>query len=248
MNSNRLVLNTLVKQSEHNSGIAQDKLVTELLDSGVSNIELRREYGNSTISEFDRLSKFRMTKRINYFYSIPDDLFINKHLNLNILQYVSEAQRLGASYIKMNLGDFDESNDTFIDYLLTIIPSGIQLNVENDQTESNSDIEKLSLFFEKFEGRNQKVGFVNDLGNWIFTDQDAITATNRLLKYTRFVHLKGYVLDQDNKPKTVSFVDGKLNWRLLLEKFSKDLPIALEYPADDVSLQADIQTLISEDL
>lgn len=60
MNSNRLVLNTLVKQSEHNSGIAQDKLVTELLDSGVSNIELRREYGNSTISEFDRLSKFRM--------------------------------------------------------------------------------------------------------------------------------------------------------------------------------------------
>lgn len=169
-------------------------------------------------------------------------------MNLNILQYVSEAQRLGASYIKMNLGDFDESNDTFIDYLLTIIPSGIQLNVENDQTESNSDIEKLSLFFEKFEGRNQKVGFVNDLGNWIFTDQDAITATNRLLKYTRFVHLKGYVLDQDNKPKTVSFVDGKLNWRLLLEKFSKDLPIALEYPADDVSLQADIQTLISEDL
>lgn len=246
MNSNRLVLNTLVAQSAHNAGLNQEQLVKELLSSGINNIELRREYGNATIKELDQLSELRKHNRLIYFYSVPDDLFVNQQINLKLLQYVAEAQRLGAGYIKMTLGDYNDLNSDFIDELLTIIPSGIQLNIENDQTASNSDTAKLTSFFKQFDERERKVGFVNDLGNWIFTGQEAVTATNALLPYTRFIHLKGFVLDQDKNPETVSFVQGKLDWQDVLKNFPADLPIALEYPTDTNMLNSDISKLLNE--
>ncbi|WP_057824683.1 hypothetical protein [Lentilactobacillus sunkii] len=246
MNYNRLVLNTLVAQAAHDAGSKQEQLVKDLLNSGINNIELRREYGNATIKELDQLSELRKRDRLTYFYSVPDDLFVNQQINLKLLQYVAEAQRLGAGYIKMTLGDYNDANPDFIDELLTIIPSSIQLNIENDQTAGNSDTAKLASFFKQFDQRERKVGFVNDLGNWIFTDQDAVTATNALLPYTRFIHLKGFILNQDEKPETVSFVQGELDWQEILKNFPTDLPIALEYPADTNMLNSDISKLLNE--
>lgn len=246
MNSNRLVLNTLVAQVAHDTGSNQEQLVKDLLNSGINNIELRREYGNATINELDRLSELRKRYRLTYFYSVPDNLFVNQQLNVKLLQYVAETQRLGAGYIKMTLGDYNDANSALIDELLTVIPTSIQLNIENDQTISNSDTSKLELFFKKFDRRDRKVGFVNDLGNWIFTNQDAVTATKALLSYTRFIHLKGFVLNQNENPETVSFVQGKLDWLEILKLFPTDLPIALEYPADANMLNNDISKLLSK--
>ncbi|AFR99170.1 sugar phosphate isomerase [Lentilactobacillus buchneri] len=245
MNSNRLVLNTLVAQAAHDAGSNQEQLVEDLLSSGINNIELRREYGNATINELDQLSELGKRDRLTYFYSVPDNLFVNQQLNVKLLQYVAEAQRLGAGYIKMTLGDYNDAKPDCIDELLTVIPTSIQLNIENDQTTSNSDTGKLVLFFKQFDRRDRKVGFVNDLGNWIFTNQDALTATNTLLPYTRFIHLKGFVLNQDGNPETVSFVQGKLDWWEILRIFPTDLPIALEYPADADMLNSDISKLLN---
>lgn len=243
MLQNRIVLNTLVSQPDHNAGVAQPELVTNLLNTNVTNIELRREYGNQTLSELQKLSQIRADHRLTFFYSVPDNLFIAHKLNLHLLQYVAEAQLLGASYIKMTLGDFDHSDAHLVDSLLSLIPESIQLNIENDQSAANSDTKKLAAFFDQFNDRSRKIGFVNDLGNWIFTHQDAETSAQALLPYTRFVHLKSYLLDDKQQPATVSFTKGDLNWKRLLNLFDTTLPVALEYPADSQALVADLAVL-----
>lgn len=243
MLQNRLVLNTLVSQSDYESGVTQPKIVDELIKTGVSNIELRREYENQTLGELQKLSQIRFSNRLTYFYSIPDDLFVNHQLNLHLLQYVAEAQLLGVSFIKMTLGDFDKPSSEIVDTLLSIIPTNIQLNIENDQSSSNSNTHKLSSFFKQFDGRSQKVGFVNDLGNWIFSGQDAEKSSQTMLAYTRFVHLKSYQLDTDKHPTTVSFSKGELNWKRLLNLFDSQLPVALEYSTNTQELTKDLNTL-----
>ncbi|MFC6259393.1 TIM barrel protein [Levilactobacillus fujinensis] len=242
---NRLVLNTLVSQAQQQQGKSQLKIVTDLLATGVRNIELRREYTAQGLGELQRLNQLRLANRLVYFYSVPDNLFVDHQLNINLLQYVSEAQQLGASYIKMTLGDFDSKQSTDqIPELLRLLPDNVELNIENDQTKENSNVQKLTAFFDLFDQYERRVGFVNDLGNWIFTGQDALVTTTALVKDTRFVHLKSYVL-QSKKPVTVSFTKGDLDWQTLLEKFSSTIPVALEYPANASELQGDMTTLFT---
>ncbi|WP_143462502.1 sugar phosphate isomerase [Levilactobacillus enshiensis] len=242
---NRLVLNTLVSQQQQQQGQSQLKLVTDLLTTGIRNIELRREYNAQGVSELHRLNQLRLANRLIYFYSVPDNLFVDHRLNQHLLQYISEAQLLGASYLKMTLGDFEQTTSaTQIPELLALLPNGMELNIENDQTSANSDVAKLMAFFDLFDQYDRRVGFVNDLGNWIFTDQDALTTTAKLVKDTRFVHLKSYVL-QNTTPTTVSFTQGALDWQTLLAKFSTTIPVALEYPTNAADLQRDMTTLFT---
>ncbi|WP_203641367.1 sugar phosphate isomerase [Levilactobacillus andaensis] len=242
---NRLVLNTLVSQKQQEQGKSQLKIVTNLLATGIRNIELRREYNAGGMGELQQLNQLRLANRLVYFYSVPTDLFVNQRLNIDLLQYISEAQQLGASYIKMTLGDFNhiKSADQ-IPALLRLLPDDIELNIENDQTSANSNVQKLMSFFDLFDQYERRVGFVNDVGNWIFTGQDALKVTDELVKDTRFVHLKSYVL-QAEKPTTVSFTQGDLDWQTLLNKFSAPIPVALEYPANTSELQQDMTTLLA---
>lgn len=242
MDQQRLVLNTLVLQAAQQAGASQVELVQQLLPLGISRIELRREYNAGTLTELRQLSALRLQHRLVYFYSVPADLFVNGHVNPQLLQYVAEAQVLGASYIKMTLGDFEDVTDFQPQDVLDWLPTGIQLNIENDQTLANTDPAKLTAFFQSFAATTRRVGFVNDLGNWIFTQRDARAMSTQLLPFTRFVHLKNYRLKGDH-PETVSFDQGELAPQSLLALFPTDLPVALEYPTSLTGLAADLKAL-----
>jgi hypothetical protein len=238
-----LVLNTLVLQSEHNQGKSQLELVKQLLATDCHAIELRREFGDGSLAELEALNALRLQHQLVYFYSVPENLFINQQLNPQLLQIIGEAEHLGASYIKMTLGDYVSGQEFDSQQLTSILPASIHLNLENDQTQENTEPEKLKDFFDRFDTTKIKVGFVNDLGNWIFVNRDAEMATKTLLPYTRFVHLKSYVLDAKGRPTTVPFDQGELDWRAALQKFDSSLPVALEYPTTLTALQDDLRTL-----
>ncbi|WP_409441315.1 sugar phosphate isomerase [Lentilactobacillus hilgardii] len=243
MNMNRFVLNTLLLQHDHDIGQTQLQLVQSLRQLGVSNIELRREYNQEKMSELMQLGRLRLNYRLTYFYSIPDNLFINGKINERILLYLSEAQLMGSSYLKMTLGDFHKDNDGELAILNSILPKTIELNIENDQTAENSDPDKLATFFKTAKRHGLEIGFVNDLGNWIYTNHDTKKVTEQLLDFTKYIHLKSYVLNEKGEPETVPFSKGLLDWQSLIAKFDKQIPIGLEYPTDLAGLEADLEVV-----
>lgn len=243
MTQPQLVLNTLVLQAEHDQGKSQLDLVKKLLVTHCHAIELRREFGDGSLAELDALNALRLQHQLFYFYSVPENLFVNQQINPQLLQIIAEAERLGASYIKMTLGDYVAGQSFDCQQLISLLPAHLHLNLENDQTQGNTEPAKLKDFFEHFSTTTTKVGFVNDLGNWIFVNRDANAATKTLLPYTRFVHLKNYVLDAQGQPATVPFDQGEIDWHAALQQFDSQLPVALEYPTTLAALQTDLQTL-----
>lgn len=246
MEKSRIVLNTLIGQSAHDDGQSQVAIVKNLLPLGFTNLELRREYWNGQLDELKILAELKLKYRLTYFYSIPETLFVDGHLNHDLLQYCGEAQIMGANYLKLNLGDFQEGNVGELDWLAKILPSSMQINLENDQTTNNASVDRLSHFFKLARDRHINIGFVNDLGNWVYTNQEEAKATKQLLPYTRYVHLKGYATN-GGRPRTTSFTDAasQLDWQGLIQRFDSDLPVALEYPADLKDLKSDLQTLVT---
>ncbi|MBZ6009999.1 sugar phosphate isomerase/epimerase [Leuconostoc gelidum] len=240
MNRQNIVLNTLLLKNEFEKGRSQSQLVNDLINQlSVSNIEIRREFNADTFSELVAIRKIYLEQNTDFFYSVPDNLFLNKHLNPKLFQYVGESQFMGVKHLKMTLGDWHSSMFKELSYLSKILPANIELNIENDQTRANSDIELLNDFFETANQNNINIGFVNDIGNWIFTDQDVYNCSLSLSRYTRFVHLKNYKKIQDSVD-TTPFYDGEINWEKIIKLFSDDLPIALEYPSTMENILNDI--------
>ena len=244
---NRIVLNTLIAQAAHDQGVDQITITKQLLGLGITNFELRREYLRFTLPELAALNQLRLANRLTFFLSVPADLFVDGHVTQDLLQYVAEAQALGVSYLKFNLGQFTDQSVAELPYLAKVVPDSIQLNIENDQTIQNATLAPLLNFFKVAKDNQVNIGFVNDLGNWVYTNQDEDETTKALLPYTRYVHLKGYQVE-DGKPTTTSFVGSQLDWQNLLKQFDQTLPIALEYPVEEPQLTRDLTTLKDFDI
>ncbi|AZZ60588.1 sugar phosphate isomerase [Oenococcus sp. UCMA 16435] len=243
MQNNQIVANTLLLQHQHDDGKTQIELVKQLTELGVWNIEVRREYFLNNLKEMQALNCVKLGKRLTLFYSVPDVIFKSGYINPKLLQYFAEAALFGASYVKLNIGAFDSYQGNLKQELGTIIPKNIQLNVENDQTELSGSAEKIAFFLDAAKKADLNIGFVNDLGNWIFTKQDAVFSSKKLFPYTRYIHLKNYIIE-NQQVKTVPINDGSLDWKKLLDNFNGTLPIALEYPVNSIEdLKSDIKSL-----
>ncbi|MFT8916877.1 MAG: sugar phosphate isomerase [Oenococcus sp.] len=243
MKNNQIVINTLVLQQQHDKGQTQTALVDQLVNAGIWRIELRREYFHFFLQEMEALNYAKLGKRLTLFYSVPDVLFIQGQVNPKLLQYFAEAKLFGASYVKLNVGDFASFHGDLQRELGSILPESIELNVENDQTPLSGSAENIESFLKNAKDHHVKVGFVNDLGNWVFTKQDPFTATKRLNSFTNYLHVKDYVIE-NGQPKTVAIDQGNLDWRALLNLTAGDLPVALEYPVESMTqLQLDISIL-----
>ncbi|EJO05067.1 sugar phosphate isomerase/epimerase family protein [Oenococcus oeni] len=243
MQNNQIVANTLLLQHQHNAGKTQIELAKQLTKLGIWNIEVRREYFSDDLREMEALNCAKLGKRLTLFYSVPDVIFKSGQINPKLLQYFAEASLFGASYVKLNVGEFDGYRGNLGQELGTIVPKSIQLNVENDQTKLSGSAEKIVIFLGAAKKADLNIGFVNDLGNWIFTKQDTVSSSKILLPYTRYIHLKNYTIE-NQQTKTVPIDDGKLDWKKLLDNFDGTLPIALEYPVDSIeNLKKDIKSL-----
>ncbi len=243
MKNNQIVINTLVLQHQHENGQTQIQLVDQLINAGIWNIEVRREYFKHNLREMEALNHAKLGKRLTLFYSVPDVLFVDGEINSRLTQYFSEALLFGASYVKLNIGDFGTYKGDLKKEIEAIQPKNVQLDVENDQTVLNGSADNILAFLQSARKDAVDIGFVNDLGNWIFTKQDAVQASQKLSSFTRYIHIKNYVLKGD-KAETVSIDQGLLDWKKLLDLNDPNLPVALEYPVDTMdNLKTDIGLL-----
>ncbi|GAK31795.1 sugar phosphate isomerase [Weissella oryzae SG25] len=248
MNVAQIVLNNLVFDKEHQAGENQLTMLKKALEFNISQVELRREYFFDIENEIKDIKNFTNTHGIKLFYSVPDELFINGELNTKLDMYFAEAQAMGVSVIKFNIGEFDDIRAKQLEKLAMYSKILDQMNIENNQIKSMGSISAIQKFMEIMVEHDLAIGYVYDMGNWRYVGENEMKAAQALRQYVKYIHVKdglGFASDS----KTVPLGQGEIDWPAILAILPKMLPVALEYPVNsDLEIIDGIERLKAEGL
>lgn len=245
MKKQDIVLNTLVFDQQHNDGEAQLNMLQRIVNFDITQAEVRREFFNDPTAEAADIKNFVDEHQLKLFYSVPEKIFTDDgDLNPELPAYFAEAKAMGVTSLKMNIGNFDAFTDDLTATLSPYADSGIEFNIENDQTIANGSSKNILKFLESVKAANVDIKFVFDLGNWRFVDENELDTARLLSKFTRYIHVKNDTLG-GSKPNVVALDKGIIDWKAALSLLPKSLPVALEYPATDTEIQHGIDLLIA---
>lgn len=244
MDSNKIVLNTLVFDTEHNNGLAQPDMLQKVADFGIKTVEVRREYFKDISAETAAVKEINAKLGLKVFYSVPEKIFTDSgDLNPELSAYFAEAKVMGVSAVKMNIGNFTGFTDATLAGLSQVLNSGIQLNVENDQTSQNGSSKNIINFLEAAQAKNLDIKFVFDLGNWRFVNENEQAVAKTISQYVRYIHVKN-VTQANGKTAVVALDKGLIDWQSTLKDLPTTVPVALEYPATSAEIQHGIDLLV----
>lgn len=233
MVNSKIVLNNLVFAQQQAAGVTQLEMLKMVQKFKVSSAELRREYFKNIEKEILDIQTLMKKAPLRLFYSVPDELFVKGQLNSKLDQYFKEAQQLGIYAIKFNIGDFHNFDEASITKLQKLIDTGIQINIENDQTKISGRLDVIKKFMLAVKNVGLSIGYVYDMGNWRFVGDDEVEAARTLTKYVRYIHVKdgrGF----EETAQTSLLGSGEINWKKILMILPDDVPVALEYPTPDL--------------
>lgn len=239
-----LVLNFLVFEEKVKKGVDQSDLIVEASRLGFEKVELRREYFRNLEKEIPIIKEVAERENIELFYSVPDEVFVNKKVNSNLKEYLQEARQMGVKHIKWNIGDFTPGISLEQLRELTATTS-IEINIENDQTQTSGIISAIKKFMEAVQKENIPIGYVYDLGNWRFVGESEIEAAKILKDFVRFIHVKD-VAYLDGKPQAAGLDHGVVDWREILNILPTNCPIAIEYPTSSNQEILEAKKLLEE--
>ncbi len=126
---------------------------------------------------------------------------------------------MGVSAVKMNIGNFTGLTDEIISGLTNVINSGIQLNIENDQTTQNGSSKNIINFLVVAQENKLDIKFVFDLGNWRFVDENEQSVAAKINQYVRYIHVKN-VSQENGKTSVVALDKGIIDWQKNVERFT----------------------------
>lgn len=211
----------------------QTSFIKLIAESGAYGIEIRRELFSDQDPTLDCMKNEIEKYQLFTVYSAPielwkEDFQLNEQELTTIFQ---EGKRLGAKWIKVSLGHFDQelSNVSLIDLFLEDYPE-IQLLVENDQTVHGGNIFNLKAFFESAYAQNVPVRMTFDAGNWYYSKQDVDEALVQLSQYVHYLHLK-QVIQEHEELVTVPLQKGiGHSWEKVMNTLPSHVIKALEFP------------------
>ena len=76
-----------------------------------------------------------------------------------------------------------------------------------------------------------------DMGNWLWTGEDALQAAHQLSRYVSYVHVKAAVAHRDTF-RAIALDDADESWRTLLHALPADAPRGIEFPLEGGDLLA----------
>ncbi|GKT03162.1 sugar phosphate isomerase/epimerase family protein [Furfurilactobacillus entadae] len=246
MKRNQIVLNNLLFDADHQAGEPQLAMLQRVVDLNITNAEIRREYFFDLNAEMAGIKSFAEAHDLKLFYSVPDALLVDGGLNPKLAMYFDEAEKMGVSVIKFNVNEnptlTEEQAAQLADYAARVD----QINVENNQIKSTGSIEAILAFMQVMENHQLPIGYVYDMGNWRYVDDDEVEAAKALTKYVRYIHVKDD-LGTGSQTKTVPLGRGDIKWQSILAILPTDVPVALEYPVTSEQEIGDgIEHLLSE--
>lgn len=245
MTDKRLVLNMLVFAEKVQNGAVQSDLIEESVALGFRKIEVRREYFKNLASETADIKKLVEKYELELFYSVPDEVFVDGKVNSKLGDYLLEAIQMGITHIKWNIGDFAGFTGDLTE-LKPLTEHDIEVNIENDQTQTSGTISAIDTFMKAVEGENLNIGYVYDLGNWRFVGEDEKIAAEQLGKYVRYIHVKD-VIYMEGKPQAVGLDHGEIDWREILSVLPGTVPVAIEYPTTEKQEILEAKALLEEE-
>ncbi|WP_125589028.1 sugar phosphate isomerase/epimerase family protein [Companilactobacillus jidongensis] len=229
-----LILNTLIFAKDVENGSDQVSLLDRVSNLGSIGVEVRREYFTDIEKELPKVAQKAKADELKVYYSVPDVLFEKDgSLNPKIKQYFAEGKIMGIKKIKFNIGNFDKFTGDLKAALGQFPTNEIEMNVENDQTQVSGSVPSLLSFLKAVNEVGLDIGYVYDLGNWAFTDQDAIDSAKSLAPYTKYIHLKNVINTNGNLSTSDDLNKGMYDWKKILKYLPNDVDLALEYPMDN---------------
>ena len=165
-------------------------------------------------------------------YSSPEGLWaVDGSLDHAALERgLCAARALAASRLKMSIGGYGAGGAESLPALGQLIErAGIELVIENDQTESAGTLTALLPFFEALDAQGLKLGMTFDIGNWHWAGECPLQAAAALAKRVCYVHCKG-VQRLPNRWVAVPLSESAAPWRAILRKQPANQPWAIEYP------------------
>lgn len=208
----------------------QAALAEIVAQAGADGVEFRGELQRQEAGEIEAQRTVAQTHGLVTVWSSPEGLWdANGVLDEAALARAFDTARaLGAYRVKMSLGGFPVGGD-----LTALAPwvqrDGIELVVENDQTESAGTRQPLQDFFARTQALGWRIPMTFDMGNWHWTGEDPVLCADDFSAYVGYVHAKG-VLRRLADWIAVPLSESQAAWRAVLRRLPADVPRAIEYP------------------
>ncbi|BCZ49095.1 hypothetical protein psyc5s11_51620 [Clostridium gelidum] len=245
MEKNQLVINTLVFLNELKKGLDQSVMMDTVHELGINNIEIRREYIKDFEKEIATIKEKSKLHNMNIFYSVPEWVYKeNKLLAHDIEKYFKEAYEMNCHNVKLNIGQYKEVNNEDIQRINELSKKyEVKMTVENDQTSLNGKVQSINQFLCQVKKHKGNITFTFDIGNWFFQDEDPLENAELLNEFVTYIHLKDISKERNN----VLLNEGVIEWKKVLDKLPKGLPIAIEYPCETKEkLQLEINKILQD--
>ncbi len=214
----------------------QIRLLPMIKAAGADGVELRREHFSA--AELQQLAELGQTAReqqLQVSYSVPESLWLAEgELNPRLAHYFHEAEQLGAQRLKLAIGHFVQLADSQLADMLASTP--VTLVIENDQT-PDSTVAPMLHFFHCACDAALPLDMTFDMGNWLWTGEDALQAASQLSRYVSYVHVKAAVAHHDSF-RAIALDDADESWRILLSALPADAPRGIEFPLEGRDLLA----------
>lgn len=240
---NQLGINLLVFKQDLENGIEQMNTLGEIANLGISIAEIRREYLKNSDEELIEINKLAKKFKLEIYYSVPEKIACERKINSNIKLYFEEAMQMGSTHIKFNIGDLENLDVHEMCKLKDIINSfNIKVTIENDQTPENGILKSVINAINIINNNLLPIGYTFDLGNWYWQNEDPQNAFDLLNSKITVLHLKN--IDSSNGgPSTTLIEKGEINWKLILKKLCRDIPVIIEYPIDKRNILGEVNQI-----
>lgn len=161
--TNHFIVNTAAFQNKK-TAVEQVKYVKVAQNLGFEAIEIRSELLNGSKQELQDIAQIAKTNKYKVYYSVGDILFNKQQLNSKLSVYLEQMHELGATHLKMNLGEFNPTNDGWYQELKGILDGSFKLYIEDNQTPIESDLYQTKAFLEQ--GSSLGIRYCFDIANW----------------------------------------------------------------------------------
>ncbi|MEZ3501537.1 sugar phosphate isomerase/epimerase family protein [Pantoea sp. KPR_PJ] len=237
MNAEIIVVTAAYGQQQVAALGGQQALLPLIQQAGADGVEIRRElFDAAALDNLPTLAQAIQQHQLHASYSVPDTLFCDDGaLNPRLENYFKEAQLLDAQRLKLALGGFSgELHGAALHALCERYPTA--LTIENDQT-ANGELAPSLHFFHAVEQASLPIVMTFDMGNWLWTHENALDAASLLGRFVSYIHVKAAV-PQGDSFRAIPLDEASDAWRQLLQHLPAGAARGIEFPLEGEDLLA----------
>ena len=242
MKKEQLFLNTIAMKKQLDEGALQVELLPEIASLGIKTVEIRREYFKDVEAELEGLNSEAKRLGLKLFYSVNDEVIKDDRVNPKLSQYILELKKMNGQSIKFNVGNYTHYQGDLLEDLAPLLADNYLFTVENNQVLTHSKLENIVKFMDDVKKSGLEISFVFDVANWCWLNEEPLEAAKRLNGKTTHIHLKNYMVTDDQLVTTPLF-QGELEWQTILTHLHDIQYFGLEYPTTLAELEETLKKL-----